>query len=333
MSPRAAPPARLLLALGALVAALHGAMLELRPPLLHAPAARASPTFATRQLAPAPAPAHAPVAAPAPRPALPAHRPAARRVPAPGPASEPAPALEASAAPAAVSAPAPAPAPATLNATAPSPAALPASARFHYEAELKVRGLTVPGRADLQWRHDGAQYEARLEIGAALVPSRVQHSAGRIGPQGLEPLRFAERFRGEAATHFDRTQGRIVFSSNRPDAELLAGAQDRLSVLLQLAALVAADPARYPPGSAIVLPVAGTRESEPWTFQVEGLEDLPLAAGTASALKLVRQPRKEYDSQVELWLAPRLDYAPLRLRLTYANGDSLDLRWSSTDKG
>ena len=45
------------------------------------------------------------------------------------------------------------------------------------------------------------------------------------------------------------------------------------------------------------------------------------------------EQRKEYDQVVELWLAPRMDYAPVRLRLTNPNGDTVDQRWSSTDKG
>ena len=51
------------------------------------------------------------------------------------------------------------------------------------------------------------------------------------------------------------------------------------------------------------------------------------------ALKLTRSPRKEFDQKVELWLAPGMDYVPVRLRLTQPNGDSVDQQWSSTDRG
>ncbi|HET6828428.1 MAG TPA: DUF3108 domain-containing protein, partial [Ramlibacter sp.] len=76
-----------------------------------------------------------------------------------------------------------------------------------------------------------------------------------------------------------------------------------------------------------------TRGAEPWTFTVEGEEELALPGGTRRTLKLLRMPRKEYDYKLELWLAPGMDYAPVRLRLTYPNGDWLDQRWASTDKG
>jgi len=161
----------------------------------------------------------------------------------------------------------------------------------------------------------------------------VQRSTGRIAPEGLVPGYFSDKWRGEQATHFDRDQGRVVFSNNRPDAPLADGMQDRLSALVQLAALLAAQPARFPPGTQLAIPTASTREADTWVFSVEGEEDLVLPGGTVRAVKLQRLPRREYDQKLELWLAPRMDYAPVRLRLTNPNGDTVDNRWSSTDKG
>jgi hypothetical protein len=109
--------------------------------------------------------------------------------------------------------------------------------------------------------------------------------------------------------------------------------QDRLSVLVQLSVLVAGDPARFPAGTQIAIPTAGTRDAETWIFSVTGEEDLQLPGGAVRALKLERKARKEYDTTVELWLAPRMDYAPVRVRLTNPDGDTVDQRWSSTDKG
>ena len=173
----------------------------------------------------------------------------------------------------------------------------------------------------------------RLEVNSPLLPSRVQRSQGRITPEGLAPSYFADRSRGEQATHFDREKGRIVFSNNRPEAALASGMQDRLSLMLQLAALVAGRPERYPAGTQIDVPTVSTREAEIWTFVVVGEDELQLPGGAVRALKLQRLPRKEFDVKVELWLAPRMDYAPVRVRLTNPNGDTVDQRWSSTDKG
>jgi hypothetical protein len=40
---------------------------------------------------------------------------------------------------------------------------------------------------------------------------------------------------------------------------------------------------------------------------------------------MVRNPRKEFDSRLELWLAPGLGYLPVRILQTEANGNTLEL--------
>ena len=353
----AAPPRRLVL-LTAGVLAAHFWLLQANVAAPLQTGETASRVFDTRTIAAAPPPAPATetaIAPPRAEPARPAPRPRRIARPAPEAPAEPAP----TAAPALVSTAEPAPGTdarqADSNATPPSAdaaAAIPATAaasdaspataaafavlapaRLRYEVVAEVRGIPLNGHAELQWRHDGQQYEARLEASAPLLPSRVQRSQGRITPEGLAPTYFSDRSRSEQATHFDREKGRIVFSNNRPDAPLAAGMQDRLSVVLQLAALVAGQPERYPAGAQIVVPTASTREAENWVFTVVGEENLQLPGGAMRALKLQRLPRKEFDQKVELWLAPRMDYAPVRLRLTNPNGDAVDQRWSSTDKG
>lgn len=355
MNPPSAAPPRQLALLTAGVLAAHALVLQPNPVLAPAAAPRAAPAFTTRTVVPAPATAPVPLApaaaaAPAPRPARitrtagpTAPRAAADADPATAPATPSATGPEApgtETAPAAPSAATAASAPARDAANASEPGTAPPAAfavlaptRLRYEVVLQARGLTLGGQAELHWRHDGHEYEARLELSAPLLPSRVQRSQGRITAQGLAPTYFAERVRGEQATHFDQERGRVVFSNNRPEAALAAGMQDRLSVVLQLAAMVAARPERYPAGARIDIPTASTREAETWTFTVEGEEDLLLPGGAVTALKLQRLPRREFDVKVELWLAPRMDYAPVRLRLTNPNGDAADQRWSSTDKG
>lgn len=215
----------------------------------------------------------------------------------------------------------------------PGTLALPGPATWRYAVTASRRGQVVTGQAQLAWRHDGRSYDAVLQVSAPPLPLRIQRSTGELGPDGLLPVRFSEHLRGEQAAHFDRERGRIVFSGNRPDAALQPGAQDRLGVLLQLAALVAGDPARFAPGTTVVLQTATAREAVDWPFRVSGLEQLALPAGPVAALRLVRAPRHEWDPRIEVWLVPGPDYGPVRLRLTAPNGDWLDLQGSGTDKG
>ena len=60
---------------------------------------------------------------------------------------------------------------------------------------------------------------------------------------------------------------------------------------------------KFPAGTVISVPTASTREAEPWVFTVEGEEALDLPGGKVTALKLIRNPRREFDQTVELWLA------------------------------
>jgi hypothetical protein len=129
--------------------------------------------------------------------------------------------------------------------------------------------------------------------------------------------------RAEQAAHFDAERGVVSFSANTPDAVLQPGMQDRLSIFMQLAALVAADPAQFGPGTRITVPTVGPRDAETWVFQVDGPEELHLAQARCPR-SLTRSPRAEFDTRVELWLARSIHYLPARIRITQASGDFVD---------
>ncbi|NDP40027.1 MAG: DUF3108 domain-containing protein [Rhodoferax sp.] len=205
---------------------------------------------------------------------------------------------------------------------------VPASVRLKYQ----VLANKFPYRlnAELRWQRTDEEYAARLEI-SAFGQARVQTSRGQITPQGLAPLRFSDKFRSEVAAHFDRAQGKVTFSANTPDVPLLAGAQDRLSVLMQLAAMLASAPQRYPQASTITFQTIGPRAADLWRFTVGAPETLALPGGQQATLKLVRNPREAFDQKVELWLAPALGYLPARIRITEANGDYVDQQWLVTE--
>jgi hypothetical protein len=340
---------RALLALTAAVLAAHWWLLQSTPARFGASATQPLKALVTRTIVLAPAnaevesnvaPVAAPVAAPvpvarSPRPQLSAQPTAPVALQPTSPAPEEA--IAAAAPPAPIAAPAPPP---PMPAPTPAPTrdaavalSIPGSARLRYKVEAQARRQYWQATSTLDWRHDGSNYEASMEVGALFVGSRAQRSVGKITAEGLAPLRFSDKSRSEEAAHFQRDQGKVSFSSNRPDAVLMAGAQDRLSVLLQLAAMFGGDPKKFPAGATITIQTASTREAEAWQFTVEGEEQLQLPGGSMAAIKLTRNPRKEFDQKVELWLAPGMDYVPVRLRLTQPNGDWVDQQWSSTDRG
>jgi hypothetical protein len=209
---------------------------------------------------------------------------------------------------------------------------VPEPVALHYQVTARLRGQQVQGTSELDWHHDGQHYEAVFEIAVPALPPRRQHSTGALAAGGLAPQRYAEKSRAEQAAHFEREAQRFIFSNNRPAVPLAAGAQDRLSVLVQLSAMFAGEPQRYPPGTAIGIQTATTREAGLWVFTVEGEERLQLPGGDMTTVKLVRPARGEYDLRMEIWLAPGAAYVPVRLRLTQPNGDWIDHQWSTTDR-
>ncbi|MDM0051343.1 DUF3108 domain-containing protein [Variovorax sp. J22R115] len=207
------------------------------------------------------------------------------------------------------------------------PLHIPGSVRLAFAATAQVGTTPMSGVfGELVWMQDAEHYDARLSLTFLFKTLRRWTSTGAIGKTGIEPLRFSDTRKTEVASHFARDQGLVIFSNNTPSVMLLAGAQDRLSVLLQLGALLAGDPLRYPPGSVIAVQTVGPRDAEIWTFNVGEEEQLSVPAGNFTVRKLTRNPRLPFDDKVEVWLSPELAYLPVRLRLTQAGGDFVEMQ-------
>ena len=344
-----APAASLgsLLLLGAAVLAAHLLVLQEAAVILDTGAPPITRPFITRMMPAAPAvPKPAPVkrVARAPKPPAPAAPPAATPVveiqpETPVPAADSSPSTDSAAALApqpaasapAVDASAPQPMPPAAEAPQQQPVNVPGSLRLNYKIHGEISKLTYHASGELLWLHDGKTYDARLEVGAFLLGSRVQTSSGRITPEGLAPTRFGDKVRSEVAAHFERDKGKITFSANTPDVALQPGAQDQLSIFIQLASMIAGDPARYPKGATLEMQAVGAREAETWRFIVGDEERLQLPAGEQVALRLTRVSEKTFDVTVEVWLAPALGYLPVRIRLTQNNGDFIEQQLRSSE--
>ncbi len=266
----------------------------------------------------------APQALPAPRQPSAADaapdRPA-RAAPAPAVAAAPATINEAAAA----TEPAPeAPALADAGGQAPPTFATQFAPAVVLSYEMRRSGLR--GEAQMVWQPRGERYTLALTGTAAGQPLLAWASTGGFDSAGLAPERFVNRSRGRdvRAANFQREHARISFSSSTASYPLLAGAQDRLSWMLQLPAIVQAAPQRFTPGTRIPVFVVGARgDADVWTFEVEAVEALDLPAGRIEqALRLLREPRRPYDTRVEVWLDPALHHLPVRVRLiTAATGE------------
>jgi hypothetical protein len=318
------------------------------PPAVAPPAAKPRPAAQRK-----PRPAKAPAPVPEPRPSDPPPEVEVAMAPTPpasapeDSASQPLPQAVADGASAPDVAPAPAPQATASGSSAPAappgiavlasggapdgagvsqvPVLLPPPARLDFEVQGQAKRLQYSASAELVWQHDGQQYQARQEIRVLFLGSRAQTSVGEITPLGLQPRRFGDRSRSEKAAHFDFAQGQVTFSANSPSARIAPGAQDRLSVFLQLSAMLAAAPAAYPVGTRIQVPTVSSRAADLWTFTIGDTETLDLPLGPVRAVALERLPVRDYDQKAQVWLAPELDYLPVRIRITQTNGDYAEL--------
>ena len=202
--------------------------------------------------------------------------------------------------------------------------ALPASVQLDYKMTGSAKGLTYYANGELVWQNTGSVYNASMTVKALFIGSRTLSSTGQVSDQGLAPSRFTDKSRTEVAAHFEPDKGQISFSANTPTLPWTPGAQDRVSVFMQLGGMLAGNPAAFPVGSQISLRTVGPRDADTWTFLVEAEERLSLPFGELATLKVSRKPRHEYDQKLEIWYAPALGYLPVRNKITQANGDFVD---------
>lgn len=193
---------------------------------------------------------------------------------------------------------------------------MPPSAVLRYD----LRRGALGGEGELRWQRDGDRYEMQLQGTVFGLTLLWQTSRGGFDAAGIAPERFLDRRRGreQRAASFQRERGLITYSGDEARHPLLPGAQDRLSWMAQLAAIVEADPPRWRPGAQVEMAVSGSRgDSDVWTFTVTGLETIALVGGrTLEALALKREPRKPFDTAVEVWLDPGRHHLPVRMRLS-----------------
>jgi len=208
----------------------------------------------------------------------------------------------------------------------------PAPSLLQFELAGTSKGVRYTASASISWKHQDNNYQLRHEIQAFLFGKRSQTSVGQMGANGLLPTRFGDQFRQEQAAHFDRAKGLLVYSANTPSQTIEEGAQDRVSLFVQLAGALSGTPSLRGEGQQMSFQVVSAKQAEVWTFAVLGTEKLKFPLGDFDSLKLHRLPRNEYDQKIDIWLSPAHGYLPARIRIIQANGDVIEETLQSVGK-
>ena len=203
---------------------------------------------------------------------------------------------------------------------------VPASAEFDLQVDRRdADGTKWTGVAAMSWQNMGDHYRLSLEVGLSMLITRINllvlTSEGLIDASGVAPVKATEKRRGrsQTATHFDAAGQTIRFSATTATAPWQEGAQDKASLPFQLAAIGRADVAQLA-GNIDIL-VGEEKEATVFRFQMVGEETLDTSMGRLQTWHLRRPPKPgSYSSQLDIWLAPAMQWYPVQIRNTEANG-------------
>lgn len=187
---------------------------------------------------------------------------------------------------------------------------LPGPVTLRYE----LRRGVFRGDGEIRWRPAGRSYALQFEARLAGLTLLSQSSQGELDANGLAPVRFVDQRARKAAraVNFSRDTGTISFSGSTARWPLLAGSQDRLSWMIQLGGIVAANPALAGSGRIAMVLVSSRGEAAVRTARFAGKENAETATGKVAALKFVVDGHSAYDDSFEIWLDPVRGYLPAR---------------------
>jgi hypothetical protein len=207
---------------------------------------------------------------------------------------------------------------------------LPPSAELLYSISARQRGFTLSGDATLTWRQGDGKYTINTDSRVALLGKLTENrSQGTIDSFGLAPAEYYDkRFRKDPVTaNFDRDAKSISFSDGKQIYQIKGGEQDRVSISWQLIAVARAAKDKFKPGSDWHFFVVGPHDADPWTFRVIGREKVQAGAaiGSVDTVHVLREPPPgSKDQTLDIWLAPSLEWYPVKLRFVDNDRDYVE---------
>lgn len=204
------------------------------------------------------------------------------------------------------------------------------AAPTHVEAEyrISVAGITI-GRVSETFVRDGDGYriESTTRSEGAFRLFRddviVLQSEGRVGPGGLQPLRFEQRRAGDRSrdihARFDWKASllRSEYRGEETTHPLPPGTQDRLSLMYQFMNMA-------PPGEVVRMHMSNGRKVDLYTYRRVDEPRITTPAGTFETTHYERVTESDAESRAQLWVARDRHNIPVRVVFEDAKGLKLD---------
>lgn len=198
------------------------------------------------------------------------------------------------------------------------------------EAEYVISASGVPiGRVNETYVRQGDAYRIESTTRAEGVfrlfrdDTVVITSEGRVGPKGLQPLRFEQRRSGDRTrdivAEFDWAGSRLR-SEYRGEHTVLAlppGTQDRLSVMYQFMNLATS-------AERVRVPMSNGRKIDHYAYRKVDEPRLATPAGEFATAHFERITDNDRESRAELWLARDRHNLPVRVVFEDAKGLRLE---------
>jgi hypothetical protein len=209
---------------------------------------------------------------------------------------------------------------------APSALALPTAVEAEYS--ITTGGIAI-GRVSESYVRQGDAYriESTTRTDGALRLFRddaiVLRSEGRVGPGGLQPLRFEQKRARDSSrdilARFDWGERllRSEYRGEQTTVPLPAGTQDRLSILYQFMNV-------SPGGDRVSMYMSNGRKVDLYTYRRVDEPRLATPAGEFATTRYERVTESEKENRAQLWLARDRFNLPVRVVFEDTHGLKLE---------
>jgi hypothetical protein len=216
----------------------------------------------------------------------------------------------------------------------------PLSTRLAYQLTGNYRG-PVYGQAQVEWLRKGSHYQVNLDVGVgpsfAPFVTRRMSSQGELTPQGIAPQRYDEETKfilsepRRAGVLFQPGEVQLGNGRRQP---VSPGAQDSASQFVQLTWLFMTGHEALQAGRVVQFPLVLPRRQYAWAYEVLGEEVLatpmgPVASWHIRPTAATRALVDAGDLVAEVWLAPSLQYLPVRLVIRQDEQTYIDMMLKS----
>lgn len=201
----------------------------------------------------------------------------------------------------------------------------PADTRLNYRLSGWYRG-ELYGSARVQWQRQEERYQSRVEIDVTPFVSIALTSQGVVGAEGLMPAVYEELRRSGPRT-VRVVEAELVLNDGRRVSKP-ANVQDTASQFVELSHRFSTGQEKLEVGRAVQVWLARPGGVDLWTYDIVEREMLPHAKlGAIEAFHLKPRPIANPRGNIvaEMWFAPRLQYLPVRIKVTMGEDTWVDL--------